>query len=80
MRLTAAITQEDDLFVARCLETDVVSQGATLEDARQNLIEAVELHFEGEVIEPGEITPPPAIVPIEVDLPALEPPAQTIAG
>jgi hypothetical protein len=29
MRLTAAITREGDLFVAKCLEVDIASQGTT---------------------------------------------------
>jgi predicted RNase H-like HicB family nuclease len=39
--LTAAVHQEDDWYVARCLELDVASQGETLEDALANLREAV---------------------------------------
>lgn len=65
MRLTAAIFHDDEGgYVARCLETDVVSQGETLEEARSNLVEAVELHYEGE--DRSDITSSPAIVPIEV--------------
>jgi predicted RNase H-like HicB family nuclease len=43
---TAVVTQEDDLFVAQCLEVDVASQGATEEEALANLREALELYFE----------------------------------
>jgi len=45
-QLTAVIEREDDWFVATCPEVDVVSQGRTIEDARSNLLEAVELFFE----------------------------------
>ena len=45
-RLTAIIQREGDGFVALCPELDVVSQGATIESARANLQEAVELFFE----------------------------------
>jgi predicted RNase H-like HicB family nuclease len=45
-RLTAIIGREDDGFVALCPELDVASQGATIEDARANLIEALTLFFE----------------------------------
>ena len=45
-RLTAIIQREGDGFVALCPELDVVSQGATIESARANLQEAVELYFE----------------------------------
>ncbi|MGH8933537.1 MAG: type II toxin-antitoxin system HicB family antitoxin [Egibacteraceae bacterium] len=70
MRLTAAIHQEDTGYVARCLETGVASQGETFEEARQNLIEAVELHYRGEDL--SDIEPSPALVPIEVNLPVPE--------
>ena len=43
---TAAIYREDDGFVALCPELDVVSQGDTLEAARDNLREAVEMFLE----------------------------------
>jgi predicted RNase H-like HicB family nuclease len=45
-RLTAVIHREDDMFVALCPELDVVSQGETVESARDNLREAVELFLE----------------------------------
>jgi len=45
-RLTAIIEREDDGFVALCPELDVASQGASIEDARLNLIEALTLFFE----------------------------------
>ena len=44
--LTAILTREDDAFVALCPEVDVASQGATVEEAKANLKEAVELFFE----------------------------------
>ena len=43
---TAMIERDDDWFVATCPEVDVVSQGKTIEDARSNLLEAVEGFFE----------------------------------
>ncbi|WP_370325814.1 type II toxin-antitoxin system HicB family antitoxin [Euzebya sp.] len=61
--LTAAISQEGDLFVAQCLEVDVASQGATHDEARANLIEALELFFEdGDLV----IGPAPIIEQIDV--------------
>ena len=52
-QFTAVIEREDDWFVATCPEVDVVSQGKTIEEARANLLEAVELFFE--VASPSEI-------------------------
>ncbi len=42
-QLTALIQHEGDWFVALCPELDVASQGHTVEEARRNLVEAVEL-------------------------------------
>jgi predicted RNase H-like HicB family nuclease len=44
--LTAILTREGDGFVALCPEVDVASQGLTVEEAKANLKEAVELFFE----------------------------------
>lgn len=43
---TAAITREGNGFVALCPELDVASQGKSVEEARENLREAVELFLE----------------------------------
>lgn len=45
-QLTAIIEREDDTYVALCPELDIASQGHTVEDARSNLVEALELFFE----------------------------------
>ena len=45
-RLTAIIEREDDGFVALCPELDIASQGASVEEARTNLVEALTLFFE----------------------------------
>ena len=45
-KFNAVITREDNFFVARCIELSVVSQGTTIEEARINLKEAVELYIE----------------------------------
>ena len=44
--MTAIIECEDDGFVSLCPEFDIASQGATIEEARANLIEALTLFFE----------------------------------
>ena len=46
MRLTAAITNEPPWYVARCLDVEVASQGESIEEALDNLREALELYFE----------------------------------
>ncbi len=45
-QFTAIITKEDEYYVALCSELDIASQGTTIEEARYNLTEAVELFFE----------------------------------
>ena len=45
-RLTCVLQREGDGFVSFCPELDIASQGDTIEQARANLIEAVELFFE----------------------------------
>lgn len=52
-RLTAIIEREDDGFVAFCPELDIASQGASIEEARVNLIEALTLFFE--IAAPSEV-------------------------
>jgi predicted RNase H-like HicB family nuclease len=44
--LTAIIEREGDGYVSLCPELDIASQGSTIEEARANLIEALELFFE----------------------------------
>ena len=60
---TASILQEDDWFVAQCLEVDVASQGETEEEALASLREAMELHFE-----PPCSTVTPQVRTIEVEV------------
>jgi len=43
---TAIVEREGDGYVALCPELDVASQGDTVEEARANLREAVELFLE----------------------------------
>ena len=46
MRLTAIIEREGDGYVALCPELDIASQGDSVEHARDNLREALQLFFE----------------------------------
>ena len=45
-RMTAIIEREEDGFVALCPELDIASQGDSIEEAKNNLREALELFFE----------------------------------
>jgi len=44
--LTAIIEKEGEGYVSLCPELDIASQGDTIEEARANLIEALELFYE----------------------------------
>jgi predicted RNase H-like HicB family nuclease len=52
-RLTAVIEREDDGYVLLCPELDIASQGDSIEEARKNLRDALDLFFD--VASPGEI-------------------------
>ena len=45
-KLTTFIEKEGNLYVAICPELNVASQGKTVDEARENLAEALELFFE----------------------------------
>lgn len=46
MKLSAIIQRENQGYVSLCPELDVASQGDTVEEARNNLKEALDLFFE----------------------------------
>ena len=52
-QLTAILSREGDGYVAHCPELDIASQGRNVEEARSNLIEALQLFFE--TADPTEI-------------------------
>ncbi|MFX0580309.1 type II toxin-antitoxin system HicB family antitoxin [Nocardia nepalensis] len=62
--LTAAVHQEEDWYVAQCLEVDVASQGQSIEEALNNLCEAVALYL-AEVPEP-QLTATPLVTSFQV--------------
>lgn len=67
VRLTATVTPEDGGYVARALEVEVASQGDSIEEALDNLREALELYFEDEDVPE---THPALVAPIDVPLSA----------
>jgi predicted RNase H-like HicB family nuclease len=52
-QFTAVIERDEDWYVALCPELDIASPGQSVEEARRNLIEAIELFFEA--ASPSEI-------------------------
>jgi len=51
IKVNVIAQKEDNWFVARCIENSVVSQGKTIEDALENLKEALILYYEDETPE-----------------------------
>lgn len=47
---TVYIQKDNDWFVAKCLENSVASQGKTMEEAMENLREAITLFYEDETL------------------------------
>jgi len=45
---TIVIKEEEDWFVATCLENDIASQGKSINEAIGNLKEAIALYYEDE--------------------------------
>jgi predicted RNase H-like HicB family nuclease len=66
--LTAAVTKDGAWYVARCLEVEVASQGETVEEALNNLREALELYFEDDEV-PASFDHP-LVTTIEIRIPA----------
>jgi predicted RNase H-like HicB family nuclease len=64
MQFTAAVTHEPPWYVARCLEVEVTSQGESLEEALENLREALELYFEDTPL--PDSAEPPIIASVEI--------------
>ena len=62
----ATIWREGDWYVSQCLELDVASQGATEEEALENLGGALQLHFET-----PQASRPPKVRTIEVEIGAV---------
>ena len=52
-QLTAIIEREGNGYVSLCPQLDIASQGDTIQEARENLREALELFFEA--ASPSEI-------------------------
>ena len=45
---TIIIQREEEWFVATCIENNIASQGKTIEEAFENLKEAIALYYEDE--------------------------------
>ena len=52
--LTVIVRKEKENYISWCPELDVASYGATIEEAKKNLQEAVEVHIET-IVENGDL-------------------------
>lgn len=48
IKYNVIIKQEENWYVAKCLDNSVASQGKTIEEALKNLKEALELYYQDE--------------------------------
>ena len=62
---SASVWREGEWFIAQCVQVDIASQGATEDEALDNLRDALELHFT-----PPVATISPRVRDIEVDIQA----------
>ena len=60
---TASVWQEDEWYIAQCIQIDVASQGKSEDEAVDNLRDALELHFT-----PPVATVIPHVHSIEIDI------------
>lgn len=49
IKITVIVQEEENWYVAKCLENSVASQGKTVEEALNNLREAIELYYVDEI-------------------------------
>lgn len=64
IRSTVIIHKEENWYVAQSVETGIASQGKTIDEAIENLREALELYFEDEQLIPD--TNPVFVTTLEV--------------
>ena len=48
IKYNVLIQKEEEWYVAKCLDNSIASQGKTIEEALENLKEALELYFQNE--------------------------------
>jgi predicted RNase H-like HicB family nuclease len=51
IKITVVVQKEENWYVAKCLENNVASQGKSIEEALNNLQEAVSLYYENETLD-----------------------------
>jgi predicted RNase H-like HicB family nuclease len=64
VKFTVIIQKEENWYVAKCVENYVASQGKTIEEAMENLSEAIALYYEDNELD--DISAPVFITTMEV--------------
>jgi hypothetical protein len=68
VRLTAVVTRDAGVVLARALEVDVASQGPTVDDALANLRDELELYFEAKPV-PASVNDELIVAQVDVAVP-----------
>jgi predicted RNase H-like HicB family nuclease len=63
-RFNVIVQRDNDWYVAKCIDNSVASQGKTVEEALNNLKEALELYYEDEPL--SELPIPALLTSMEV--------------
>ena len=48
IKYNVIVQKDEDWYVAKCIDNNIASQGKTIEEAMQNLKEALELYMQNE--------------------------------
>jgi len=67
LTFSSVVLKENDWYVSWCPELDVASQGKTIDEALNNLKEAIELYLEDEDAQVPFENPPPILTTVSVE-------------
>jgi len=67
LTFSGIVWREEDLYIAWCPDLDVASQGKSVEEALDNLKEAIELYFEDEDAVIPKEKPAPIVTTVSVE-------------
>lgn len=48
LKYNVIIQKEDNWYIAKCIDNNIASQGKSIEEALENLKEAIELYYQDE--------------------------------
>ena len=68
LTFSSVVWRESDMYVSWCPDLDIASQGKTVEEALNNLKEAIELYFEDEDAQIPTETSPLILATVSVEI------------